>query len=205
MIKCFKYNIDNNKLQSFTYVNEDIEIKVNVTSMESVLKYKKEEKTIGQIIEIYREKRKVNESEGEAYFDLKETIPQDYLQKLQSNSNAYDYVQIMLPADQRRKNILEQFSKKLYDGENNFSDRFIKIKNMSVVGLTCEEAADNFTYTKPEFKAIPKTIHIIDDTISTGCTINIFLDNLKKAGLLTNETIVTATIIYNNAGSTKPC
>ncbi len=182
-----------------------MELTVNVTSYEAVYKYKTEDKTIGKIIETYREKKTTNPTEAESYFDLKQSIPRDFLKRLKLNSNSYDYVQVMLPIDERRKITLELFAQKMYDGNNNYSANFTKINNVSVVGVDSAEAANNFTFTKPELSSIPKRIHIIDDTISSGCTINIFLDNLKNAGLLTNDTVVTATIIYNNAGKTKPC
>ena len=125
------------------------------------------------------------------------------MQKLQQSTQKYDYVQIMLPNDEKRRIVLDEFAKKMYDGNNNYSGNFKKKQNISIVNRDCDEASNNFIFYKPELYKIPKRIQIIDDTISTGCTINIFLDFLKKAELLTGETEVTVTITYNNAGLTK--
>lgn len=198
MIKDFEYN-SNGKLESFTYSNEDINLQIEVVSFEAVYKLKAEEQTIGKIIEIYREKtHKNNLPEAKNYFKSKENIINAFLEKLIIDSKCYDYVQVMLPTDEHRKDILKRFSEKFFNNSNDLSSAFVKTRDSSIVGLSCEEAAQYFTFNKPKITTIPKTILIVDDTISTGCTINIFLDNLKKADLLATDTKITAKIIYNN-------
>jgi hypothetical protein len=202
LMENFKYN-DNGKLTSLDYQNNDFLITINVNS-HCVVKESDPELTGGKVIEEYRKKRKANPENAESFFDQNKSAVDYLIDSLSINHALYDYVQIMLPKDERRREVLQRFSKKHFNEENDYSNNFRKKEDKSIVGLPNKEAFELFEFNKPEIKQPVKTLLIVDDTIDKGTTINIFLENLMKENILDKETKVISCIIYNNFNTSEP-
>lgn len=196
------YN-DSGKIISLEYERDSIKYDIKVSSYYAVKKSNLDDSTAGKIIENYRELRRDDPEKSQEYFDEKNEILNDFIESLKQEDEEYDYIQIMLPKDINRKCILESFASKKFNGNNDFSQFFSKTDDVSIVGKNQEEAQQLFEYNKPEIDYPAKSLLIIDDTIDTGSTIKILLDNLIDERVITGETKITAIIIYNNYGQNK--
>lgn len=196
---------ENGKLIKLDYTNRSITWTIHVKSYFAVRKLIDDDSTTGKVIENYREKRKQDRTQAEEYFNSKSGVLDAFIKGLSENSDkSYDYVQIMIPKDEHRKKLLKRFSKKFFDGSNDFSTHFTKREDTSIVGVDCENAKEFFHYDKPDIHEPLESVHIIDDTIDTGCTLKIFLDKLVLEGFINANTTITATIIYNNYKDSTP-
>ena len=203
MINNLKFD-DYGKLLSIDYNNGNDNWTIKVKSHFSVMKSKTDDSFAGKILENYREKYEESINDANKYYDSKKEILDNFINNTTKVESSFDYVQIFYPSNERRKDLLTRFSKKYVTDTNDYSDFFKKHKDTSIVGLEYEEAKKIFYFKAPTIDKPVKLIHIVDDTISKGFTISIFLDNLVKNNIIDINTIISATIIYNNYGSSLP-
>ncbi len=197
MIKDKKYC--SGKLVKLIYARDSQEWIIPVQSHFAVMVTSGVDSTAGKVLENYRSICDKNAQEGADYFDQKQGILDEFLDKLpDTRSRCFDYVQILYPSDQRRTRFLKNFSAKQFNGANDFSKNFCKNENFSIVGVRCEDAWAKFQYFAPNQLSSIRSVHIFDDTIDTGCTIGIFLDNLYDNGILNDGTEISVSIVYNN-------
>lgn len=198
-------NAIDGKVTKIKYENNDFEAEIDVHSF--IVKDSTSNEFIGDIIEEYRKILNSGTSfeESSEFLDSKKEIITKFL-----NSSKYpfpdfhpDGVQIFYPSDSNRNSILKSFVEKMTLNITNdiidFSKLFKKSTDRSIVNLPYEEASVLFELTVPdEFSTIEKLL-IIDDTIDTGTTISILLDNLLINELISDTTEIKVIVMYNNA------
>ncbi|WP_055446256.1 hypothetical protein [Lacinutrix mariniflava] len=193
------------KLIEFKLKFEELTKTIKVKSYYAVKNSDSNDNYAGKIIENYRQKVRDTPESATEYYNSKIEVINSFIDKLEDkSSNKYDYVQLFLPSDENRNELLTNFSNKHFNSENDFSTSFYKKKNTSIVGLNCDDANNLFTYEEPINLNNPlKSILLIDDTIDTGCTIKIFLKKLYELNIFDKETEINAFIIYNNYKAEK--
>ncbi len=193
------------KLTEFKLKFEQLTKTIKVKSYFAVKKLDSNDNNAGKVIENYREKVRDTPESATEYFNSKIHIINSFINNLEDkSSNEYDYVQLFLPSDTFRNKLLKEFSLKNFNSKNDYSTSFCKDKDLSIVGLNCNDAENIFTFEKPKNLSKPvKSILLIDDTIDTGCTIKIFLKKLYATNIIDSETEINIVIIYNNYRENK--
>ncbi|WP_299273476.1 hypothetical protein [uncultured Psychroserpens sp.] len=193
------------KLTEFKLKFQDLTKTIKVNSCYAVKKFDSNDNITGKVIENYREKVRDEPELAAEYFNSKIEVINSFIINVKDDSlNKYDYVQLFLPSDENRNQLLRNFSFKKFNSENDYSSSFKKNKDLSIVGIDCNKAENIFTYEEPNNINKPvKSILIIDDTIDTGCTVKIFLKKLYESNIIDNETEISVSIIYNNYRENK--
>lgn len=163
---------------------------------------------VGFIIEEYRKRLNEGISDADDYLKGNDDIIRKNISRLLNPINETpDYIQIIGTTNPLRNNIINEFSLKMLEDVADFNkadysdsffkrDKFLSIRDQTEIDY---EPQENYIYLKPQkFLGKIKSLWIIDDTIDTGRTIEIFLRKLYYSDLLDTQTKISCFIIYNN-------
>jgi hypothetical protein len=201
MIKIVADN-DSFKVIKAEYENNDFKKSIEFDVL-TILK-NNDENNIGTILEKYR-----SDNNSKSYYTSKKVILESFIENSQIPFSEFspDSIFCLFPSDENRHHLLTKFKEKItskYSDKNytDYSEAFTKkdkTKSIKKDNLTAEDFELSLSNSEPF-----KNLLIIDDVVDEGKTLEILLDKLFTQNLITNETIIKMSCIYNRPKTNKP-
>lgn len=186
----------NGLIQEIKYETEEMTLTISEIESSFVVNSRKSNSNLGYELENYRKKKKNMKDEETINSETTDSFFNSY----NPDKKNFEYVQIIPSSDPKINSIIERFGKKHFDGKNDYSDSFTKIKSESSTSQkNCDEVAKLFEFSAPDDISTPiKSLLIVDDTIDKGCTIKTLLDLMAESGIVDETTKIEVRLIYNH-------